>query len=194
MKTYRLSQRGQMMSVLVAIGTLLIWGLAVWKLPDVLGIRYTDLIGTLRVAIERGLQVSQIAVALLLIVMIVALPILVWDLLEERAASYTVRDDGLEYSTVRGVSMLYPWSSIKGLRLSDPEGRAPVYEVIVDRSGISQIRNPLLRWLHRQAYGHARIPIYAQVLHRDDLLGEIVRRAGLTLSDQPTSIDRAATK
>lgn len=184
MKRYRLNSTGRQATALLALGALLVWIFALWKLPDVLSspgaqVSYLRLPSTLGAAVEQGLRVSQIVPALLLVVLIVAAPLLLWNLLEEWSTSYTVREDGLVYDTVQGISVLYPWTSIKQLRRVDPESAAPVHELIVDRAPVRQIRNPLLRWLHEQAYGRTRIPIYARIDSRDELLHEIVTRAGL---------------
>lgn len=190
MKTYCLNSTGRWATALLALGALLVWIFALWKLPDVLSspgaqVSYLHLPSTLGAAIQQGLRVSQIVPALLLVVLIVAAPLLLWNLLEEWSTRYIVREDGLVYDTVQGISVLYPWTSIKQLRRVDPESAAPVHELIVDRSEVGQIRNLLLRWLHEQAYGRTRIPIYARIDNRDDLLHEIVTRAGLALSHQP---------
>lgn len=193
MKIYRLNSTGRRASALLALGALLVWIFALWKLPDVLSsatvrVSYLHLPSTLGAVIEQGLRVNQIVPALLMIVLIVAAPLLMWNLIEEWLTFYVVRDDGLIYDTVRGISVLYPWSSIKGVRRVDPESDGHDYELLVDRSGVAQIRNPLLRWLHAQAFGRTRIPIYARTDERDELIQEIVTRAGLALSAPPSAL------
>lgn len=184
MKTYRLDSNGRRATLLLMLGALVIWLFALWKLPDALStenvsVSYLRLPSTLAAAITDGLSVSQIVPALLFIVLIVTAPLLIWNLLEEWSTTYVVRDDGLEYDTVQGISVLYPWTAIKGVRLVDPEAKAPDYEVLVDDAEICQIRSRLLRWLHRQAFGRSRIPIYARIGERHELIAEIVNRAGL---------------
>ncbi len=184
MKHYRLDATGRRATLLLMVGAFVVWLFAIWKLPDLLStdnvrVRYLRLPSTLAAAITDGLGVSQIVPALLFIVLIVAAPLLIWNLLEEWSTSYTVRDDGLLYDTVQGISVLYPWTAIKGVRRADPEAKSPDHEVIVDDVGICQIGSPWLRWLHRQAFGRMRIPIYARVASRDELIEEIVTRAGL---------------
>lgn len=183
MKTYRLDQNGRRATLLLLLGVLVVWLFALWKLPDALStekvqVSYLRLPSTLAAAIVDGLSVSQIIPALLFIVLIVCAPLLLWNLLEEWSTTYVVRDDGLEYDTVQGIKVLYPWQAIKGVRIVDPEARTPDYEVLVDDE-ICQIRSLLLRWLHRQAFGRSRIPIYARVGERHELIAEIVNRAGL---------------
>ncbi len=188
MKTYRLNNTGRRAALLLAIGSFVVWSFALWKLADVLNINYVSLPSTLRASVAAGLNASQIVPAVLLIVLIIAAPLLVWNVVEEWSTTYTVRDDGLLYNTVQGISVLYPWSEIKGLRQVDPEADESVHDLIVDQSGICQINSRVLRWLHRQAFGQSRVPIYAHVVDRDELLNEIVTRAGLAVSRQPTAV------
>jgi hypothetical protein len=195
MKTYRLDVNGRRATLLLMLSALLVWLFALWKLPDVLStdnarVSYLRLPSTLAAAINDGLSVSQIVPALLFVVLIVATPLLIWNLLEEWSTTYAVRDDGLAYDTVQGISVLYPWSAIKGVRPVDPEAESPDHELLVDDTGICQIRSRVLRWLHQQAFGRSRIPIYARVADRDELIAEIVARAGLRMGD---GVERRAT-
>ena len=184
MKTYRLSKHGRSTAAVLAGGGVVVWCFALWKFASVLGINYLRLPSTLRAVAEQGLTASQIVPALLLLVLIVATPLLVWNVVEEWSTTYTVRDDGLLYDTVQGISVLYPWDSIRALRRVDPEADEPVHELLVDQAGISQINSRVLRWLHRQAFGRSRIPIYAQIDDRTELLDAIVARAGLQPSER----------
>src|SRR5437879_4282121 len=52
-------------------------------------------------------------------------------------------------------------------------------ELLLREDYTRQIRNPLLRFLHGQAYGRRKLPLYAGLQDRDELLVEIRRRAGL---------------
>lgn len=179
MKTYRLDPTGRRAALLLGIGALAVWIFAVWKLPAVLGLSYANLVGDVRDMLSNGLTVSQIVPGLLLAVIVIAAPLLLWNIAEEWSTTYTVRDDGLLYDTVQGISVLYPWGAIKGLRQVDPEADEPVHELVVDDAGIGQIRSNMLRWLHRQAFGRTRIPLYAHIAERDELMNEIIVRAGL---------------
>lgn len=149
-------------------------GLAIWKLPAVLGATWSDLPGSLGAAWAKGWTAEQLVPALLMVALIVAAPLLVYNLVEEASASYTVRDDGLLFGVLPGVTLLYPWAAVRGLGSLDPEGTEPAYELRVDSCGMRQPRSRLLRWLHRQAWGHSRVPIYAHVAGRDELIGEIL--------------------
>lgn len=183
MKQYRLKTNGRRAVAALALAALIGWGWALWKLQDVLSSESVQISygqpGTFAQAITQGLTVSQIVPALLLLVLIVALPVLLWNLIEEWSTTYTVRDDGLIYDTVQGISVLYPWHTIKSVRRADPDAREPAYEMIVSEDGICQISSRVLRWLHQQAFGSTRVPIYAHVVDRDELLHEIVMRSGL---------------
>jgi hypothetical protein len=199
MKRYRLDATGRRVTLLLMLGALVVWLFAVWKLPDLLStenvrVSYLHLSSTLAAAITDGLGVSRIVPALLFVVLVVAAPLLIWNLLEEWSTSYTVRDDGLLYDTVQGISVLYPWTAIKSVRRADPEARSPDHEVIVDDVGVCQIGSPLLRWLHQQAFGRMRIPVYARVAERDELIAEIVTRAGLRTVETENTGEQRTTE
>lgn len=180
MKTYRLSASGRRTSLILMIGALAVWAFALWTFRSTLGISYNpvEFWGTLRQSVEQGLSISQIVPALLMLMLIVATPLVIWNILEEWAAVYTAADDGLRFESL-GVALTYPWPAIAGLRRVDEDSDEPVDELMLNQDLTPQVRNPVLRFLHRQAYGRARLPIYAGLENRDDLLAEISQRAGL---------------
>lgn len=193
-KTYRLDRTGRRTALLLTLGAASVWVFALWKLPDVLSsgtlrVRYLDP-GSWVGAVSQGLAVTQIVPALLLLVLIIATPLLLWNLIEEWFTTYTVRDDGLVYDTIQGISVVYDWNTIRSLRPVDPEANDPLYELIVDGNGVCQINNPVLRWLHSQAWSRGRIPIYAHVTDRDELLDQIVTRAGLRTEGEQRAENR----
>ena len=179
MKTYRLTAAGRRLTLILIAAAVLLWIFAIWALQGALGIRYLDLSTTLRATLEDGLGAGQLIPTGILLVMAVAAPLLLWSLWEEWMTRYTLADDGLRYRTVPGVALHYPWTAIREIRSSD--GDDAMVELIVQPGALSQIRNPLLRWLHRQAFGAQRVPIYSGVEARDELLAEIARRGGLEL-------------
>lgn len=179
MNVYRLSTGARIAAGGMALGVVAAFGAAIWKLPAVLGASWDDLWGTLGAAWAAGWTAAQVVPALLMVAVIVAAPLLAYNLVEEASASYLVRDDGLLFGVVPGVKLLYPWSAVRGLGPVDPEESEPAYELRVDSVGIRQLRSPLLRWLHRQAWGRSRVPIYAHVAGRDELIGEILERTGI---------------
>jgi hypothetical protein len=180
MNTYRISPSGRRTALILLIGALIIWVFAIWTFGSTLGISYNPAAfwGTLRASIEQGLSISQIVPALLMLVLIVATPLVIWNVCEELAAAYTPAEDGLRFAAL-GVRLLVPWAGINAIRRVDEDSDEPMDELILREDYTGQIRNPLLRFLHAQAYGRTKLPIYAGVADRDDLLAAIRTRAEL---------------
>jgi hypothetical protein len=184
MKTYRLSPSGRRTALILLVGALIIWAFALWTFRSTLGISYNPALfwSSLRAAIQgengQGLSISQIVPALLMLVLIVATPLVIWNILEEWAATYTPTDDGLRFDSL-GVAVTYPWDGIGAVRGVDEDSDEPMDELLLREDYTRQIRNPLLRFLHGQAYGRRKLPLYAGLQDRDELLVEIRRRAGL---------------
>jgi hypothetical protein len=159
---------------------LMIAGLAIWffafaVLRATLQISYLHLLSTLSAAIRQGLGPGQLILAGILLAMIVAVPLVLWNLWEEWSTSYTVTDDKLIYRTTRGITLEYSWSMLKGIRPAEADGIPATVMVREDAS--RQIPNRFLRWLHRQVFGIRTIPIYSGVEDRDELLAEIARHS-----------------
>jgi hypothetical protein len=180
MKTYRISSSGRRTALILLVGALVIWVFALWTFGSTLGISYNPAAfwGTLRTSVEQGLSISQIVPGLLMLVLIVATPLVIWNICEELAASYTPAEDGLRFVAL-GVSLRLPWAGISAIRRVDEESDEPIDELILREDYTGQIRNPLLRFLHAQAYGRTKLPIYAGVMDRGELLATIRRHAEL---------------
>ena len=180
MKTYRISSSGRRTAIILLGGALIIWAFALWTFRSTLGISYNpiEFWGTLRASVEQGLSVSQIVPALLMLVLIVATPLVVWNILEEWAAAYTPAEYGLRFASL-GVALTYPWTGIGAIRRVDEDSDEPIDELILNEDYTRQIHNPILRFLHAQAYGRTKLPLYAGLEDRDELLDEIRRRVGL---------------
>ncbi len=181
MKTYRLSSAGRRTAVILLIGALIIWVFALWNFRNTIATSSdpnAGLLDALRANLDRGLSIGQVIPALLMLVLIVATPLVVWNILEEWGASYTPTDDGLRFTSL-GITLTYPWNGIIGIRRLDDDTDEPLDEVLLDADHTTQIKNPLLRWLHGQAYGRRRLPLYAGLEDRDALLEEIRLRSGL---------------
>jgi hypothetical protein len=180
MKTYRISPSGRRTALILLVGALIIWIFAIWTFGSTLGISYNpaELWGTLRASLEQGLSISQIVPALLMLVLIVATPPVIWNICEELAAAYTPTEDGLRFNAL-GVQLIVPWAGISAIHRVDEESDEPMDELILGEDYTGQIRNRLLRFLHAQAYGRTKLPIYAGVTEREDLLALIREHAEL---------------
>lgn len=186
MKTYRLSSTGRRTTLILLFSACAIWGFALWSLRSTLHLSYHPLEfwPSLRASIEQGISFSQLVPALLMLVLIVATPLLIWNLLEEWAAAYTPTEAGLRFTSL-GIVILYPWDAIQGVQPVDDDSDDPMDELIIARDQTGQIRNPVLRFLHAQAFGRNRLPIYGGLEARDDLLSEIQRRIGAGATNIP---------
>lgn len=183
MNTYRISPAGRRTAIILLIGALIIWAFALWTFRTTLDISYNpiEFWGTLRQKIDAGLTIGQIVPALLMLVLIIATPLVVWNILEEWASAYTPAEDGLRFTSL-GLALTYPWAGISAIQRVDEDSDEPVDEVVFKEDYTRQIRNPILRFLHGQAYGRTKLPLYAGLANREELLDEIRRRAGL---DEP---------
>jgi hypothetical protein len=187
MQSYHLSSAGRRTSLILLICALLIWGFAIWAFRNSLGAGQPDSpspLGVLGVNLAQGLTIGQIVPALLMLVLIVATPLVIWNILEEWDARYTVADDGLRFESL-GVRVTYPWDGIAAVRSLDDDADDPTDELVLREDYTGQIGNPLLRFLHRQAYGRRRLPIYAGLERRDELLAAIRARAAVTTPAEP---------
>lgn len=154
------------------VGTCLLWCSAIWLFQAALGIDYTDPGPTLRATLQDGLGVARLIPAGVLLALIVIAPLLLWSLRQELSSSYTLSDAGLTYRIAAG-TLHYPWTAIRGIALEDDE---TLGAVLVTPDILKHIGNPLSRWLYRQAFGVDRVPLYAGVESRDELVREITRQ------------------
>lgn len=178
MQTYRLSAAGRRLTLVLLVAALLIWAFAIWSFASTLRISYSPLAfwPSLQQSLADGLGVGQVVPALLMLALIVATPLLIWNLLAEWDAAYTPSEAGLRFETL-GVRLTYPWSAVRAVRRADDDADEPFDELLLDRDYGAQIANPIVRFLHRQAFGAARLPIYPGLEGRDALLAEIRQRS-----------------
>ncbi len=188
MHTYRLSPAGRRLTLVLLVAALLIWAFAIWSFASTLRISYSplQLWPSLQQSLADGLGVGQVVPALLMLALIVATPLLIWNLLEEWGAAYTPAPDGLRFASL-GVEVTYPWPAIEAISRADDDAEEPLDELVLDGDYSAQIANPLVRFLHRQAFGAARLPIFAGLEGRDALIAEIRRR-----TEAPPPADTAA--
>ncbi|MFV9506289.1 MAG: hypothetical protein AB4911_17195 [Oscillochloridaceae bacterium umkhey_bin13] len=173
MKTYRLSPAGRRTTLVLLVAALLIWAFAIWSFASTLQLSYQpqQFWPSLQASLATGLRVGQVVPALLMLALMIATPFLIWNLLSEWAASYTPTAEGLHFESL-GVRVLYPWESIASVACDDDEDE-PFDELVLATDQSGQIANPLLRLLHRQAYGARRLPIYPGLAERDELIATI---------------------
>jgi hypothetical protein len=180
MKTYRLSASGRRTTLVLLIGALLIWAFAIWTLRS-----------SLATVGSEPLTIGQIIPALLMVVLIIATPLVVWNLLEEWSSAFTPSEAGLRF-TANGVDLIYPWSGLQAIRATDDDNDEPMHELIWDRDYTSAIRNPLIRFLHGQAYGRTKLPLYAGIADRQELV-QTIRQYSNLAEDVPQVNSEANT-
>ncbi len=180
MQTYRLSPAGRRLTLVLLVAALLIWAFAIWSFASTLRISYNplQLWPSLQQSLADGLGVGQVVPALLMLALIVATPFLIWNLIEEWAAAYTPTPEGLRFESL-GIRVTYPWTAISAVRRADDDAEEPLDELVLAGDQSAQITNPIVRFLHRQAFGAGRLPIFAGLEERDALLAEIHRRTEL---------------
>src|SRR5437868_2340455 len=117
MKTYRISSSGRRTAMILLIGALIIWVFALWTFGTTLGISYNpvEFWGSLSNSVEQGLSISQIVPALLMLVLIIATPLVIWNIIEEWAAAYTPAEEGLRFVAL-GIQLTYPWAGVVAIR------------------------------------------------------------------------------
>ncbi len=177
MQTYRLSAQGRRTTLILLVGAFAIWGFALWSFRSTLNLSYAprQFLPTLNASIADGLTISQIVPAVLMLVLIVATPLLIWNLIEEWGASYTPTEEGLRFESLLGIAITYPWESLRMLRRVDDDSDDPLDELLINGNYSNQIGNPVVRFLHNQAYGRNTLPIYAGLESRDSLLATITQ-------------------
>ena len=171
--TYRLSTSGRWLLLSFVAATLLVWLFALWLLADTLGISYANLAETWQAARPKWTS-GQLVPAWLLASLAIAAPLLVWHLLGEWSARYTLEEDGLRFRAL-GVNLLQPWDRIRGIRTINERGEEhPRIDILVDepaRTGLGR------RFFRRLAPG--RIPIYGLVANREALVAAIQEKIAL---------------
>lgn len=196
-KTYRLSRRGRRTAYLLLVGSLLIWLFALWTLKNTLriGLRPQTFLPSLQALWGRlsgtsgTMTAEEIIPAIIMLALVLVVPLLIWNIIEELRASYTVGPAGITFRSL-GIELFYPWSEVVSLRPVDEEAdEEPLDELVLKNSRLSSIRNPLLRFLHAQAYGRRRLPLYGGLEEREELLERI--RAYLSAGGETAETETA---
>ncbi len=106
---YRMSREGRRQAVILFVGVLSLLVFALWSLITIL---------------DGGLDGAEWVSALLMFGILVVSPLVAWTLLEEANAYITVTDEGLRYTTLAGVTLIYPWAELAGFK--QPGGRSRI--------------------------------------------------------------------
>lgn len=105
---YRMSREGRRQAIILLIGVLSLEVFAVWSLLTIL---------------DRGIEGAEWVSALLMLAIGIVAPLVAWTLLEEINSRYLVAADGLRYSSLGGVDLLYPWEQLAGFKTKQQRGR-----------------------------------------------------------------------
>ncbi len=165
--TYRLSTTGRWLIVSFMVATLLVWLFALWLLLDTLSLSLGSLVESWRKAAPTW-TTGQTMPAYLLVALLVATPLLLWNLGRELAARYHVDADGVRFRSL-GLNVYQPWTQIVGLRTINERGdQPPRIDLLVTESTRPGLGR---RLFHRHTLG--RIPIYGSVANRETLVATI---------------------
>ena len=180
--SHRLSPTGRRNALALLLGAICVWVFAFWALQNTLGTVQGEPNLGFFAAVQRniaaGLTLSQIIPALLMVALIVATPLVFWNILEEYAAVYTPTGAGLRYESV-GVSLLIPWDAIEDVVPREDSGETS-FDVRFNRDTSAQVRQPWLRWLHGQAVGRRELHIPSGIEQRHELIAAITARGAIT--------------
>jgi len=181
-KTYRLSRAGRRVAYLLLVGCVLIWGFALWTLKNTLkiGLRPQNILPSLKLLAKRilgfegtpPLTAEEAIPAIIMLVLAIVIPLLIWNIVEELRSSYTVGPSGITFRSW-GIRLDYPWTEVASVRPVDEESEDPLDELVVRTPRLSTIRSGLARFLHWQAYGRYKLPLYSGLEERDELLARI---------------------
>ncbi len=105
---YRMSRDGRRQGIILLVGVLSLEVFAVWSLVTIL---------------DRGLDGAEWVSALLMLGIALVAPLVAWTLLEEINSRYLVTAEGLRFSSMRGVDLLYPWEQLAGFKTERRRGR-----------------------------------------------------------------------
>jgi len=210
-KNYRLSRAGRRMAYLLLAGGVLIWLFALWTLKNTLRIAayppqefldsVRNLFNRLGGVAGEAFRAEEAIPAAIMLVLVVVVPLLIWNLIEELRASYTVGPAGVTFRS-GSIVLSYPWSEIVSLRPVDEEEEEPLDELVVRTSRLGSIRNPLLRFLHWQAYGRYKLPLYSGLEGREELIarlrafliGDLEAMGGETAAEAPATAGPVETE
>lgn len=181
MQAHQLSSAGKRTILAMLVGALIIWAFALWTFRSTIGSVPGEpelgFFAALGRNLSQGFGIGQIIPALLMLVLVVATPLVFWNLIVEYAADYTATEQGLQFHSF-GIALDLPWTTMTTLRTAEEVERGSA--LMFDRDITQHIGNPLVRLLYRLNYGRSSLPIYATLDERAALLDEIATRSGVS--------------
>ncbi|MEF3274108.1 MAG: hypothetical protein K6356_06840 [Chloroflexus sp.] len=172
-QVYLLSPSGRRDNLLMIAVAMLLWLLALWSFSSTLQLSLHPLqfwSDVWRVLAQPPV-VEQVVPALLLLVLMVATPLVIWNLIVEWGAAFILDDEGLRYEAM-GVRLLCPWSDVIRVH-PHPVTEEDLVVVYCRRDPAAAIANPVRRWLHWQAHGRQRLVIGPGFERRAELVATI---------------------
>ncbi|WP_322511065.1 hypothetical protein [Chloroflexus sp.] len=172
-RSYRLSPAGRRENLLMIAVAMLLWVFALWSFASTLRLNLhpTAFWSDLQRVFAQPPALEQTAPALLLLVLILATPLLIWNFITEWDTVFAPSSEGLRYEAM-GVRLCCPWEDIIALQ-PIPVNPNEAVVVYCQRDPAEAIANPLRRWLHRQMHGRQRLVIGADIEQRDELVQQI---------------------
>lgn len=169
-QNYRLAPAGRRDNLLMIAVAMILWVFAVWSISSTLrlSLHPAAFPSDLQRLLAQPPAVEQVVPALLMLALVVATPLVIWNLIAEWDATFRPVAEGLQYETL-GVRLCYPWHAIHAIR---PHPVIPDEAVVILcwYDPAETIANPLRRWLHRQAHGRQRLIIGSGIERRAELL------------------------
>ncbi|MEO5951197.1 MAG: hypothetical protein ABIQ44_01895 [Chloroflexia bacterium] len=189
---HTMSREGRRQAIVLLLGVISIAIFALWSFINIL---------------QDGVDGVEWVSAILMLAILLVTPLVAWTLLEEAQASVQANDHAITYKTAGGISITYPWTAVTGFEQKTGRGRlarfflgddndpAPTEPppgepsenvadeepgtllLLVKTDPSQQIANPLIRFLHRQAYS-VNLPIHGGLEARQQLIEEIKTRTG----------------
>lgn len=175
---YTLSPAARRTLIALLVGVLVVWAFALWSLITTVGSipgqPQPGFFGALQRNVTGGLGASQLLPALLMLVVSVAAPLVMWGMLEEYGALYSLDDTGLHFESY-GLALAVPWTQVAAFDNTDADAEAG-NTLVTTSDTTAQIANPVVRWLYTGLHGRTTVPIYAGLEQREELVAQIHAR------------------
>ncbi|WP_322820328.1 hypothetical protein [Chloroflexus sp.] len=169
-QNYRLAPAGRRDNLLMIAVAMILWVFAVWSVSSTLrlSLHPAAFPSDLQRLLAQPPALEQTVPALLMLVLVVATPLLIWNLIAEWDATFRPEAEGLQYETL-GIRLCYPWHVMSAIQ-PHPVTPDEAAVILCWYDPAETISNPLRRWLHRQTHGRQRLIIGAGIERRAELL------------------------